>query len=436
MDLGPGWKDTTARLQQVYDRAADISVERVLTPEEQQLMLSGAWYGGANERNGDQRRSIHLADTRGILNIPASQDGWAFRDPYNPTDTRGVPSWFPTLNNSAPVVSLTPQVLNREAVSTTRLENLYVDGWSAVFQYLRDRNCVMKFHPAVMGALQNFQVPFNYNSSYNPAARAALQNWYQTNGNVNYLVQSSVMGMTIPDGDPNQGPRFGGINRGWWITSLDRRVPIIATAGTYLTQGPWQDSETKISTPVEMYDALLEVARLLNVMKVLLETGNANLDARATMVDLFAAQAVYGGVQVLAYQQIGRTYGENVLGYRANMAIEVAARRNQSRTDAIGVPGYHSSGDDAADIAMGLVGCVAVAVSAAVSTGNVFVGIGAFVLAAARFLVAWVTMPEAPRNPYDLPIRLGGVGTRTPQAFGISVNAALETPPAFRVNGR
>lgn len=429
MDLGAGWKDSTARLQQVYDRAADISVERVLTAAEQQEMLTGRWV----DRRTGQQRSKSLADARGILNVPAVQDGECWPDPYNPTDRRLVPGWFPKLNASAPIVSLTPRVLDQGAVPTERLATLYQDLVLAVFNYLRDRNVPMLFAPEYIGARQNFQLGRSIYSSYGDnSGGIEVQNWYRDNRNVNYLLQDSVFGHTMPDGDPNQGPRFGGNGSALWRTSLDRRVPISIGSGSYITKGAWGDDESRLSWRIATADGLLELQRWLNVAACLLAVGNANRDARATMVSLFAAQAVYNGAQVRAYQHINRPYGSNVIGYRANIAREVALRKARERDATVGVPGYHSSGDDAADIGMGLIGCVSGAVSAAADAGPV-AGVVAFVILGLRLMVSFLMEPDAPADPYSLPLRMtSGKGVNL---FGLSVTNALECPPAFRVNG-
>lgn len=433
MSLGSNWKASTARLQSVYDRARDISVESVLSAQDQATMLTDQWWGGEGPR-ANQKRSIHLADTRGILTVPNSQDGFARVDLFNPTDARLVPGWFPKLNDRCPIVSLTPRVLDRAAVSTQRLQELQVDLVTAVFEYLRDRNVPMIFCPEVIGARQNYQIGFNNQSSYDDnSGWQATQAWYRDNRDENYLLKSSAHSFTFPDGDPNQGPQFGGTNQSLWWTSLDRRVPITIGGDSYLTNGVWGDQPRKLSWPTTTADGVLELARWLNVAKVLLTTGNASVDARATMVPLFAAQAVYQGAQVAAYRQVNKPYGSNVVNYRAALEREVNARKNLARTGAVNVAGYHSTGDDTADIATGIIGCVGLAVKDALDTGNPIVFVPSVIGRALLFCLSWLTSSDNDIvNPYAVPLRMV-YGQRGVQLFGISTTNALLAPPAFRI---
>lgn len=431
MDLAPTWKDSTARLQQIVDRFSDITTDGLLSPQDQQAMLTGRWVG----REANQTRFEKLANPSGILTIPNPQSGASWPDPYNPTDSRLVPSWFPKHNAACPVVSFTPRVLDQSAVPTQRLVDGYQDLTLALFNFLRDRNVPMPLCPEIIGARQNFQLGRAVYSSYdNNSGGLRVQDWYHDNRDTKYLLQDSVFGYTFPDGDPNQGPRFGVDNAALWRTSMDRRVPISIGMDSHVTKGAWGDDESRLSWNIATADALLEFLRLLNAAKILLATSNAGVDARATMVPLFAAQAVYTGAQVRAYQHIGKPYGSNVLGYRANIAREVAMRKARERDATVGVPGYHSSGDDAADIGMGLIGCVSGAVTAALAAGNPIAGVVAFVILGLRLMVSFLLEPDAPADPYSLPLRMTeGKGV---QFFGLSVTNALELPPAYRVNGR
>lgn len=431
MDLSPTWRDSTARLQQVLSRFDEYTVNGLLSAQDQQTMLTGVWVG----REGNQTRFEKLANPTGILDIPNAQSGSSWVDPYNPTDRRLVPSWFPKHNSSCPVVSFTPRILDQRAVPTAKLQQDYQDLVLALFNFLRDRNVPMPLCPEIIGARQNFQLGRAVYSSYdNNSGGLRVQDWYHDNRNVNYLIQNNVFGYRFPDGDPNQGPQFGGEYSNIWRTSLDRRVPITVGTDSHITKGAWGDMDNALSWEVFTADGVLELLRLVNAAKILLTVSNAGVDARATMVPLFAAQAVYTGAQVRAYQHIGRPYGSNVLGYRANIAKEVQLRKARERDSTVGVPGYHSSGDDAADIGMGLIGCVSGAVGAALASGNPIVGVVAFVVLGLRLMVSFLLEPDAPADPYSLPLRMTeGKGI---QFFGLSVTNALELPPAYRVNGR
>ena len=100
MDLAPTWRDSTARLQQVLSRFDEYTVNGLLSPQDQQTMLTGVWTG----RQSNQTRFEKFANPTGILDIPNAQSGSSWVDPYNPTDRRLVPSWIPKHNSSCPVV--------------------------------------------------------------------------------------------------------------------------------------------------------------------------------------------------------------------------------------------------------------------------------------------------------------------------------------------
>jgi hypothetical protein len=215
-----------------------------------------------------------------------------------------------------------------------------------------------------------------------------------------------------------------------WNASINRRFPQTIGTGSFLSRGAWDDLDSKLSWPIYTADALLELQRIVNVMGALLASGNASRDPKAAMVDMFACQAVYHGAQLQAYRQVGRPYGTNVIGYREQIAREAKAREASRRGD-LGVPGYQSTGDDAADITMGCIGTVALAVQDGLKTGSVEAAVVSAVIRGLTLLYTFLSGPDALHNPYDYPIRMSG--GKSPAYNGISVKNALELPPCFRV---
>lgn len=430
--LSGDWQEKTNRLQSVFDRLKrdGLLVDGTLDANGQRELLVGQAI-----RVTQQTRSSHFADPTDILRAPFVPGAGEIVDPYYPTDPRGIPARYPNIRN-APTVSLTPRVLDRSLVSQDSLRQVYIDLMLAVCGHLKARNAVPLFHP-LMIAQQAHISPnrWAYSNLDNESGSKAIAEWAEHNADPEYLLQHTVLGFKFPDGDQNQGPQFGGESSWIWEQSLARRFPITIATGTTQTRGAWDDRDRKTSWNIYTADALLELQRLVNVAAVLLSSGNASADPRAAMVDVFACQGVYSMAQERAYIQVGRPYGSNVAGYRERIAAEAQARKVAQR-GSLGVPGYQSSGDDAADITMGTIGCVALAVSDALKTGGfpvgLAVGIVSFLIRGCALMATFLGGPDTQPNPFDYPIRMGS--GRAPAFNGITVKNALEQPPVFRVS--
>ncbi len=430
VNLSPDWRDTTRRLERVLARASDITTANALSPEDKQVLLTGAWV-----RVTSQTRDPRLAEPRGLLRAPWGVQAGQYPDPYHPSDERQVPGWYPQISRDASMVSYTPRVLDQNVVPTERLRVLYTDLVTAVFQYLKSRNTVAQFHPLVAAAQSHiFPCRGAYSNFAGETGAQAINSWEQENGDPRYLLQNTVLGMRFPDGDPNQGPLLGARSyAAQWNYALDKRIPVTVGAesgGYLLSRGAWDDGDSLRSWPIWTADPLLELLRWINVARMLLASGDASIDGRATMVDLFAATTLYNGAQVRAYEQIPAEYGSNVVGFRAKIAAEAQARKNRERN--VGVPGYNSTGDDTADIAMGTIGTVSLAITDALKTGNIAVGVVSFVIRGFMLLYGFLNGPDAIRDPYAYPIRMGS--GKSPAIPGLSMTNALQNGPCFRYN--
>jgi len=431
--LDDDWRDKTARLQTILDRMRrdGLIADGILDDSGKALMLRGLAVPLTS-----QTRDPSLADPTGILRAPWGTPAGTIPDPYHPTDPRGVPGWYPNLSRATPAVTLTPRVLDRSAVSNDMLRRYYQDLILACHGHLKARNAPMVFHPGAIAAQKHINPSRNaYSNVDGESGSKAIADWASSNNDTRYLIQNTVLGFKFPDGDQNQGPQFGGQPTSWlWEESLSRRFPLTVATGTTQTRGCWDDGERKTSWPIYTADPLVELQRWVNVANALLITGNASRDPKAAMVDLFACQAVYQGAQEAAYRQINRPMGSNVLGYREKIAAEALARKAQQR-GSLGVPGYESSGDDTADIAMGTVGCVALAVADGIKAGGfpagLVVAVVSFVIRGCVLLYQFLGGPDTEPNPFDYPIRMGG--GRTVAINGLSVKNCLELPPVYRV---
>lgn len=425
INLSGDWRSTYSRLGDLLTRNSDLFTTVRPSDNDRMSMLRGQ----ANLGGYDQTRDPAMADPTGILRAPWPVKAGQIPDPYHPSDPRSVAPWYPNIAN-IPVVYPTPKLLNQSTVPTERLRTLYFDVIRAVHAHLKSRNVPSVFHPLCVATQAHIFPSRNaYSNADNESGAAVIRNWAENNNDTSYLVQNTVLGFKYPNGEFD--PVFQAHPSHWvWERSLASRFPITVGTGNTQTRGVWDDLDRKTTYNLYTADALLELVRWFNVLNALYVTGDAAVDARAVTVDVYAANALYHGSQVQAYLQIGRPFGSAVLGYREQIDREALARKARSR-GSLGVPGYESSGDDEADIAMGLVGCVGNAVAAAVATGNIFVGIAALVISGANLLYTFLNGPDAPRNPYDYPIRmLGGKSCAIP---GVSVKNALELCPVYRV---
>lgn len=426
--LDGDYSRTTQRLQSVYDGAKreGLITESPLSEADRREMLAT----GKPWLVTNQTRNSLLADATGILRAPFPRGANTIADPYNPTDPRAVADWFPNARSST--VQLTPRVLDRQAVRTERLRILYADLVMGIHGHLRSRNAPMVFHP--LNVALSAPIPCNvnaYSNVDNESGSRGINQWRADNGDLNYLLQHSVLGYSFDSADPLAGPRIGGNSSQWlWNESLDRRFPLTTSTGRITSRGAWDDLPSRLSWPIWTADPLLELLRLVNAAKCLLDSGNVSRDPRAALVDISAAQTVYHGAQVQAYVQVNRPMGSNVLGYRENIDAENLARRAASRGN-LGIPGYQATGDDVTDITFASIGTVALAVSKYVEKGDISQAVISAVIGGCRILYTFLAGPDAPRNPYDYPIRM--LGGKTEALHGISVKAVLETSPAYRI---
>ena len=431
--LDGDWADKTYRLQQVYDRMKrdGLVQETPLSDSDKNAMLRQDGRGRSIPIGPNQTRDPKLADPRGILRAPFSPEGRVILDPYNPTDPRGVPASYPNATDSMPFATLTPKVLNGDGITSDGIKRYYEDSITAIYGHLRARNVPMIFHPLNVALQAHIYPQRAYMSNLdNSSGQNNISAWASRNNDSDYLLQHTVLGYRFPEGDQTQGPIFGGESAWLWNASIDRRFPQTIGTGAILSRGAWDDKDSRLSWPIYTADALLELQRIVNVMRALLASGDAARDPKAAMVDMFAAQAVYHGAQLQAYRQVGRPYGTNVVGYREQLAREARERKASQRGD-LGVPGYQSTGDDTADITMGCIGTVALAVKDGISKGSLTAGITSAVIRGLALLYTFLTGPDAEHNPYDYPIRMSG--GKSPAYNGISVKNALELPPCFRV---
>lgn len=435
--LDSDWQDTTARLQSLYDRALrdGLITERPLSDADKAVMLRGLAAPVTS-----QTRDPAMADPRGILRAPWAPKPGTIPDPYHPSDPRGVPGWYPNISDATPVVSLTPRVLDRNAVPTREIRTLYQDVINACSARARSFNAPLVFHPLAVGAQSHIYPSRNaYSNVDGESGSRAIADWAANNNNLDYLIQNTVLGFKFPEGSQLQGPQFGGQPSTWlWEASLDRRFPLTIATGKTLTRGAWDSGESRNTWNIYTADPLLELQRWVNVMAAMLATGNVARDPKAAMVDVFACQAVYQGAQEAAYRQIGRPMGSNVLGYREKIAVEANARKAAQR-GSLGVPGYESSGDDTSDISMGIIGSVALAATDGLKAGGFPAGLVvasvSFLIRGCMLMATFLGGPDTEPNPYDYPIRMGGGGRldRTPAINGLTVKNALELPPVYRV---
>jgi len=423
INLSGTWREDYARLGSILDRNSDLfTTVRPSDAERDQLLVRDF------VRVTGQTRDPSFADPTGILRAPWRAGTGQIPDPYHPSDPRSVAAWYPNVAN-IPTVYPTARMLNRADVPTQRLRNLYYDLHRALHAHLKARNVPAVFHPLMVACQAHIFPSYqNYSNLADEKGSRVTREWAENNGDLSYLAQNTILGFSYPTGDQSPGPTFS--NHWLWEASLDRRVPCTIGTDNTQTRGVWDDGDRKTTYNLYTADACLELVRLLNAAYALRLTGDAAVDARAVTVELYAANQLYHGAQVEAYRQVGKPFGSAVLGYRDAIDREAQARKARAR-GSLGVPGYESSGDDTEDIAMGLVGCVGTALGAAVATGNVFVGIAALVISGANLLYTFLSGPDAPRNPYDYPIRmLGGKSCDIP---GVSVKNALELCPVYRV---
>lgn len=388
-----------------------------------------------------QTRDPRFADPTTILDYPESPMAGRIADPAHPTDPRLVPGAYPKIHNEfRRTVYFTPRVLDASIVTTARLRGLYENTVRAIFDKLKSRNCPMLFHPVVIACRQPIIPDINnYFYRYAPDTQGDIYDWRTNNGVGEFWIRNSVLGFSLPDGDQNPGPSItrGGSASGLWEQSLDQRIPITMSSGFSITHGSIDITNTRDEARTlntHTADACFELLRLLNGLRFILDSGNEDVDGHACMVDLHATQAVYRIAQYESYIQINRPYGSNVTGYRALVQQETVARQAKAQGDIVAqfVPGYKSSGDEGADIAMGLIGSVTLAVEAAIATGNPAVGVVMFLVAGTILIVEFLLLPESPRDPYSLPLRVSGWNPISPMMYGITVTNALQATPVFR----
>lgn len=435
--LGNDLQDTTRALRSLVDSAIEtgIAVRAPLSDNDRNTMLRGSATMVTR-----QVRDPFMADASRIMDYPLPlRPINPVVDPYHPTDSRLVPEWFPRIGPARTVINLTPRALNRDGVPTRQLRALYDNLVMGIHAYLKSCNVPMKFHPAVMGTLAPFRMDRYAYTNIDERASQDVQQWSDDNGNPLFLVQNSVRGWTYPDGDVNQGPNItgGGQSSGLWNTALDRRLPVTISTGTTVTRGALAfahpDTEERRTWNVYTADPLLEILRLLNCAQFLLDSGDVSrFGAKAPAVHMYAASALYKGATVEAYRQIGRPYGSNVVGYRQAVEAELASIRAGGRASG-NIPGFVTEGDSAADIAATTLQIIGPALAAAATVWPVGTIISV-VVAGTLILVSLFGRPDAPPNPFDYPLRVAGWTPVSPVLYGITVRAALEDRPLFRLN--
>ena len=425
INLDGSWREDWNRLTTIIERNRDLFTTVRGSENERNALLTSNW-----ARVTGQTRDPKIADPRGILRAPWSVQPGQIPDPYTPGDPRLVAPWYPNIANITTVYP-TPRLFNNRDVPTTRLKDLYRDLVRAIFLHLKARNVPAVFHPLVVACQAHiFPSMQNYTSFGGESGQRVTAEWYADNRDYNYLIQNTILGFKFPDGDQSQGPIMFPAYSYVWDYSLETRTPITVGTGNTRTRGVWDDLESKITYNIYTADACLELLRLMNCAVALQEVGDASVDARAVTVDMYAANQLYHGAQVQAYEQVGKPYGSAVLGYRDAINREAQARKARAR-GSLGVPGYQSAGDDTEDIAMGLIGCVGTAVTATLATGNLFAGIVSLVVSGASLLYSFLNGPDAPRNPYDYPIRM--MGGKSCAINGVTVKNALELCPVYRL---
>lgn len=442
MGLASDYDATRQRLQEVLNRAfADGYAQFApLSANEQQVMLRGPAGFPFVTR---QTRDPMLANPTDSLRFPIVNGAQRASDPYYPTDPRMVPQWWPKPTPKRNVW-FNPRVLDRSLVATDRLRQTFESLVLAIAAYLKSRNVPLGWHPlTVVCRGPMFRDEYAYNM-WDNGMEAYIQQFRDERGNDRrFLLSTTVLGTTIPE-DINSVAFFPTYHANW-LRSLDVRLPLSWNTDTvYLSTGSLDDHDSNVRTWITYTaDPLLELLRWMNMAQFLLDSGNTTVnestkqDARATMVDIFASQAIYTRIQDAAYRLVGLQRGDIVIGYQEKLAKEAAARENRKRSLAIqaaGVEGYESAGDDAADIATATIGTVGLAFADAVKTGNIAAGVVSLLVRGLSSLIAFLSAPSAPRSPYTLPIRLGGSDPKHGlPVYGLSPKFALESPPCYRL---
>ena len=442
MVLGDDWQDTRRNLEAIMSRVYNDGFA-TLTPQD--AATQNTLLRGGNPLVTQQTRDPMFANPTangGILHYPIINGAQRGADPYYPTDPRLIPDWWPQVRQNRHVW-YTPVIFDRTRVPTERLRSLYEQLILAINAYLKSRNAPLAWHPlSVVCRGPMFPDAYAYNS-FNPGYEAFIQDLRDHNNDPRFWVRQTILGWQASK-DINSVSFFPPYDANW-LRSLEYRIPISWDRGQVaLSRGSLDDYDSSIRTWYTYHaDATLELLRWMNFAQFLLDSGDTTVneakqqDARSVMLDVFAVQQLYAGVQDIAYRHVGARRGDNVIGYRQRMEAEIQARKNQARSQLIrsaGVEGYTSSGDDGADIASATIGTVGLAFADAVRTGNIAAGVVSALVRGLTLLIGFLTMPEAPTNPFSRDMRVGSSDLRYGSPiYGMSPAFALEAPPCFRV---
>lgn len=408
--------------------------ERKLPESERGLILTGNW-----PNRGYQERAPELYDAEKCLDIvkPVRNGGLPTNTSSDPSS---LPEWWPKPNLSVSALYPTPRILDR-SVPSERIRAAYERLCVAIHRHLEGRNVTLRYHPAIIAAL----APMNPDTRFaNADLWYPFSEWRQNNGNPEYLFRDTVLHATVVPYEEGGGFRFS--NHPFWFRSLDSRSEYvwIKDYGT-VTNGVYDLGSSARSMHLYVCDALLEITRMVNAASHILKTENADASQRV-LVNLHAAMTVKQNLQPIAHRHAGIPMGANVVEALESARREREARYRRQRSEALGIAGYQSSGDDGADIAALTIDSVGLAVGAGLSaaarsgTAGLVVGIVLFCVRFGIGLLRFFTEPDRPRDPIELPFRIlrgvdrpwEGSNVRRSVMINVPYKAALIEPPVYR----
>lgn len=368
-------------------------------------MLVGNWQGN----RGSLERSALLYDADDCLNFPAMLRNGALPG-YTSNDPLRLPEWFPTVRLSGPLYP-TPRLLDTRTYPDTVIRARFEELARAIHAHLKARNTTLRFHPGVIAAMQGHRVDVRFS---NPALWYPYREWRDGNGDPEYFDAWQAMPVRIDD-----APERGWIitNNALWQRSLATRQQQVSLGdpygGTWNSVGPgiYNLGHDARMFRCQVSDALVDITRFVNLGNHLIAT-DAVSDAQRVLVDMQASAQVSRMLRRLAYAHTNLPMGQNVVDALAAARAERDAIYNRQRTDALGINGYVSVGDDGADItaltidSLSLAFQGGLAAAAANPIAGVVVGIVLFVVRFGTGLIMLFTSPERPRDPTTLPFRI------------------------------